>query len=92
VTSCSGYGEADHCGVVYPRGGEAWAACIVPPCWYWLENGVIPDGESFGACEADGAIQPCRGDGTLAAARPCANGESCQLRTMVDGFRVGACK
>ncbi len=92
--SCGGYssnGTTSYCAELPTEGGEPWATCIDPACWYWWKRGLLaktPDGSSVGICLPDGTINRCSPGGTLAVAQ-CAG--ACSRVATLDGRALGFC-
>jgi hypothetical protein len=89
--SCAGYSEngtSSYCVAIKDPGGQAWAACVDPACWYWITKGFIPGLAQVGICLPDGAIKQCSPGGTLA--REECHGVCTQIG-MLDGRALGFC-
>ncbi len=90
--SCAGYaedGSASYCAVVN-SGGQRWAACVDPACFWWLGSGLGVNAVRVGVCAPDGSIAACDASGVLSAREPCAG--ECQRVGTIDGRALGYCR
>lgn len=89
--TCGGYSEngtSSYCAVV-DSGGEPWAACVDPACWWWLESGWDGANENAGVCVGGDSIRVCHADGILSRAMPCEG--VCRVVEELDGRSLGYC-